>query len=76
VRALSGGQHILAIDGSEDVVIPDIAVLGAGEAVGEAERASEGVCCDWVGNGADGFDGVVLGMNYGAEDSGTPESGW
>ena len=68
VRALRRGEEGLAVDGAEDVVVADVAVLRAGEEVRHAEGGGERVGRLGVGDGADGFDCVGAGVGDCCED--------
>lgn len=58
VLALRRGEECLSVCGGEDVVVADVAVLGACEEVCHAEGGGECVGGFGVRDGADGFDGV------------------
>ena len=72
---LRSTQQDLTVETTKDVVIADVAVVGACDEVSHAEGGCKGVGGDGMRDGADGFDGVGARVGEGGQELVTPGEG-
>jgi hypothetical protein len=75
MRALGTGEEILAVNGSEDIVVAHVAVVTAGEQMREAHGRGESMSWYWMRNSTDSFHSIRARVYDGRYDLGAAQAG-